>query len=165
MGPGEANVICCYIKMLELLFAVLNSPIVIAILSVSMGGVIAAKLSSRYQRRQQVFELRVQALKSVLDAHAKWLHTYLTRQGKENHQDWMQLLTLERYLRALFPGTEVETALKAYHDAAAELMEHPGAPLGAGAVEREDKNIIQLQYSLNELGKALRTRLGISEND
>jgi esterase/lipase len=59
VGSGEAVVFFCYLK---LLVAVLNSPIVIAVLSVSLGGVVAAALSSRYQRRQQVFELRAQAL-------------------------------------------------------------------------------------------------------
>jgi hypothetical protein len=68
VGSGEAVVFFCYLK---LLVAVLNSPIVIAVLSVSLGVVVAAALSSRYQRRQQVFELRVQALKSLLDSHAK----------------------------------------------------------------------------------------------
>jgi hypothetical protein len=159
-------ILCSYLKLLKLLFAVLNSPFVIAIFSLSLGGVVAALLSHRYQRRQQVFELRVQAWKSVLDSHAKWLHTYLTRQGKENHQDWMQLLTLERYLRALFPGTEVETALKAYHDAAAELMKESGAtPFGFDAQEEENKNIIRLQYALNDLTRVLVKRLGISEKD
>lgn len=157
--------VCWYLSLFKLLFAVLNSPIVIAILSVSLGGVVAAKLSSTYQRRQQVFQLRIQALKSLLDSHAKWLHTHLTQQEKENHEDWMQLLTLERYLRALFPDTEAETALKAYHDAAAELMQHPGMPLDRGAQEAEDRRIIQLQYALNDLGKALVKRLGISDKD
>lgn len=155
----------CYLKLLKLLFGFLNSPLVIALLSVLLGGVVAARLSSGYQRRQQVFELRVQALKSLLDSHAQFLHTYLTHQEKENHLDWMRLLTLERYLRSLFPGADLETALKAYHDAAAAVMEYPGIPLDSGAQESEDRSVIRLQYALNGLGKVLRRRLGISDKD
>ena len=74
---GRARVIPWYLR---LVVAALNSPIVIAILSLLLGGVVAATLSSRYQRKQQVFDLRVEGLKTLLDIHAKFLHTYLTGQ-------------------------------------------------------------------------------------
>jgi hypothetical protein len=77
----------------------------------------------------------------------------------------MQVLTLERYLRALFPGKELETPLKAYHDAAADLMKNPGMPLDLGALEEQEQNILRLQYALNDLGRVLVRQLGISEKD
>ena len=150
----------CYFR---LAFAVLNSPIVIALLSLLLGGVVAATLSSRYQRKQQVFDLRVQGLKTLLDIQAKWQHTYLTGQERETHESWMQFLTTERYVRVLFPGAQAEATFKTYHDAAAELTKHYGTPIGVEAQARQDRKLANLHLALNDLMKVLVARLGLSE--
>jgi hypothetical protein len=147
----------CYLR---LLLAVLNSPIVIAILSLSLGGVVAACLSSGYQRKQQVFNLRVEGIKTLLDVHAKLLHTHLTVQAKEDHANWMQLIAAERYLRVLFPDSEAQGAFKTYFDEAGRFYK---TPIGTGAQQAEEKAIEQLQRALNGLMRVLVARVGISE--
>ena len=159
------NEILCWYWLLSLVAAILNSPIVIALLSLSFGGVVASMLASRYQRKQQIFDLRVQGLKTLLDAQANWLHTYLTAQERENHEAYMQLLTTLRYLKVLFPGSDVETSLKSYHDAAAELSKRFGTKIGSAALEAENEAIAKLHFALNDLTKVLVSRLGISEKN
>src|SRR5258705_8354218 len=88
----------------ESVFAFLNSPVVITIISLVFGGVVASIWSAAYQRKRQVFDLRVAGIKTLLDMHARYLHTYLTAQTKENHEDWMKLLTTIRYVKVLFPS-------------------------------------------------------------
>ena len=147
----------CYVRFL---LRVLNSPIVIAILSLALGGVVAAYLSSRYQRKQQVFDLRVEGTKMLLDVHAKLLHTHLTAQATEDHANWMQLITTERYMRVLFPGSEAEKVFKTYFDEAAKFYK---TPIGVGT---QQNNAIQdVQLALNGLMRVLVPRLGISEKD
>ncbi len=153
---------CCYL-LSRLISSILNSPIVIAILSVSLGGLTASLLASRYQRRQQIFELRVQSLKNFLDIHADWLHTHLTVQERESHQNFMRLLTANRYLKVLFPSQDVADKLKAYHDAAGELKQHLGHKIDAQTMDAEDKAVAKLQYELNDLTKVLVSKLGIPE--
>jgi hypothetical protein len=154
--------LCWYLR---LVLTVINSPIFIAILSLSLGSFVAQKLSSRYQRKQQIFDLRIQGLKTLLDAHAKWLHTHLTGQRRESHEDWMQFITTERYARVLFPGSEAEQVFKTYFDAAAELNKYFGMPVGAAAQSDQDNAIEGFQRALNGLMRVLVARLGISEKD
>ena len=153
----------CYIR---LLLAVLNSPIVIAILSLSLGGVVAACLSSRYQRKQQVFNLRVEGIKTLLDVHAKLLHTHLTAQAKEDHANWMQLIAAERYMRVLFPDSEAQEVFKTYFDEAGRFYKTP-IDVGTKQSEKQNENkaIEDVQLALNGLIRVLVARLGISEKD
>jgi hypothetical protein len=144
---------------------VLNSPIVIAILSLSLGRLAASTVASRYQRAQQIFDLRVQGLGTFLDAQASWLHTFLTSQEKENHEDWMQLLTAMRYIGVLFPGTEAQDKFKSYHDAVADLSTHFGLKFDSSSADAEDKAMAKVHLALNDLTKVLVSRLGISEKD
>jgi hypothetical protein len=141
--------------------ALLNSPIVIAILTLSLGGVVASKLASIYQLKQQIFQLRVQGLKLLLDAHANWIHTHLTTQEKETHRNWMQLITTVKYAQALFPGPDIENKLASYFTAASELGDHFGQKIDAASIQAEDEALRKLQTALNELSKALVSRLGI----
>lgn len=143
----------CYIR---LLLAVLNSPIVIAILSLSLGGVVAACLSSRYQRKQQVFDLRVEGTKMLLDVHAKLLHTHLTAQATEDHASWMQVVTTEKYMRVLFPGSEADRVFKTYFDEAAKFYK---TPIGDGTEQSENKAIEDVQLALNGLMRVLGAAL------
>src|ERR1051326_7755918 len=106
--------VSCWYHFGRLLSSILNSPIVIAILSLSFGGSTASFLTSRYQRRQQIFELRVQSLKNFLDLHADCLHSYLTLQEREAHQNFMRLLTANRYLKVLYTSQDVADKLKSY---------------------------------------------------
>jgi hypothetical protein len=153
----------CWYLFGSLVSSILNSPIVIAILSLSFGGWTASLLASRYQRRQQIFELRVQSLKNFLDIHADWLHTHLTVQERETHQNFMRLLTANRYLKVLFPSQDVADKLKLYHDAAAELTQQYGQKIDVQTMEAEDKTIAKLQYALNDVTKVLVSKLGIPE--
>ncbi len=155
----------CWYLLVQLAVTVLNSPIVIAIVSLAFGGVVASVLSSRYQHKQQIFDVRVAGLKALLDAQASWLHTYLTAQERETHQNYMQLLTTLRYLKVLYPGPEAASALKTYQDSAAELSAHFGVKLNTAAMEAEDKAIADLHFALNGLTKVLVSRLGIAEDN
>ena len=149
--------------LLRFVVAALNSPIVIAILSVSLGGLAASKLASRYQRKQQVFDLRVQGLKTLLDAQASWLHTHLSSLEKESHENWMRLLTTMRYVRVLFPGQDTSQKFKSYQDAAAELNQHFGQKIDLSSIEAEDNAIAKFHLALSEVTKVLVSRLGIPE--
>jgi hypothetical protein len=151
----------CWYALLRFMAAFLNSPIVIAILSLSFGGVVASKLASIYQLKQQIFQLRVQGLKLLLDAHANWVHTHLSTQERETHKNWMQLITTVKYAQALFPGPEIENKLASYFAAASELGDHFGQKIDAASIRAEDEALHKLQTSLNELSKVLVSRLGI----
>ena len=132
----------CWFPLLlyiRLALSVLNSPIVIAFLSLLLGGVVAAYLSSRYQRKQQVFNLRVEGIKTLLDVHAKLLHTHLTAQQTEDHANWMQLIAAERYMRVLFPDSEAQEVFKTYFDEAGGFYKTPigtGTEVVPGLVDR-----------------------------
>jgi hypothetical protein len=155
--------ILCSWNVLRVMVAVINSPIVIAILSVSLGGLAASTLASNYQRKQQIFELRLQGLKTLLDVQASWLHANLSVLEAESHENYMRLLTTIRYVRVLFPGPDINERLKSYHDAAAELTKHFGQKGDSASIDAEDDAIAKLHFALNELTKVLVSRLGIRE--
>jgi esterase/lipase len=150
--------------VLRFLVTVLNSPIILTLLGLSLGGVVASKLAFNYQRKQQIFELRVHGLKTLLDTQAIWLHAHLTSQEKESHEGWMRLLTNIRYLQVLFPGKETAEKFKSYLYAAVELSKHIGQKIDTASIEAEDDILIKLHYALNELTKVLVSRLGIPPN-
>lgn len=144
---------------------VLNSPLVITILSLSLGSLVASKLASSYQRKQQIFELTVQGLKTLLDVQASWLHAHLSVLEKESHENWMRLLTTMRYLMVLFPGEDIKTKLRSYQEAGAKLCEHFGQKIDHDSMEAEDQATSKFHSALNELTKALVSRLGIKDKD
>ena len=142
--------------------AILNSPIVIAVISLTFGGVVAAILSGVYQRKRQVFDLRVAGIRALLDIHTRYLHTYLTAQPKENYEDWMKLLTTIRYLKVLFPAEQ--SAISEYLEGAKDMQNNFGTKLGGALQQKQDKAVERFQYALNDLMKVSRSRLGISDN-
>jgi hypothetical protein len=156
------HLISAFYLPIRFLARLLNSPAVITVLSLLLGGVVASMLASSYQRKQHIFDLRVQGLKLLLHAQANWLHAHLASQEKESHECYMRLLTDIRYLKVLFPGRDTAEKFKSYHDAAAELGQHFGQKIDATSVAAEDAAIIKFHNALNELTRALVSTLGIS---
>ncbi len=133
-------------------------------LSVLLGGVVASFLASRYQRKQQIFELRVEGVKTLLESHSSFLHAHLTAQEKDSHACWMRLESSIRYLRVLFPGKDAVAAFEAYFHAASEVSKHFGMKITGAAMEMEHDSLTRLYRSLNDLTRILVSRLGIPSN-
>lgn len=49
-----------------------NSPLVLTVISVLIGGLLASLLAARYQRKSQLFQIRVETMRRLMEQFVRW---------------------------------------------------------------------------------------------
>lgn len=124
------------------LWHALNSQAVLTLVTVGVGGLLAAWLTAKWQRSSGLFDTRIDAIEKLLEQH-KALGGALEKGDLDLDKGSVYQVNLSlAFLRALFPGRTERAAVKSYYEKLKAAIDEP----------LPEKRI--------ELGKSAGTQLG-----
>jgi len=143
-----------WLKLSSSLLEVLNSPLIIAIL----GGILATWLTGRWQQKAQLFSLRVEVLKKLMDVDGDWYDSLFGERRDDVlfiAQKVGEIIKVTNMVQGLFPYEDVGTSRKKYTASVADRMKLVGTADNAKTDELADVSGDRFREFLETLFKHL----------
>ncbi|MGH9687341.1 MAG: hypothetical protein ACRD5K_09640 [Candidatus Acidiferrales bacterium] len=135
---------------------VLNSQVLLTLLTVGLGGLLAAWLTAKWQRKSELFKTRIEAIKTLLEQHKELGDALETGEPQGDKQSVYRVNLSLAFLSSLFPGKAERDCVMTYYDALTKTIAEP---------ERDKRVELgrQAGLELRTLMKQLVKRTGITK--